>query len=66
VVAREDVFFPEPEFLVVVGVVYALVAAFRYIGGRTKDRETLSGLALYWYFLAAANTVVWYTVYVKK
>jgi cytochrome c oxidase subunit 3 len=52
--------------LVVVGVVYALVGAFRYIGGRTKDRETLSGLALYWYFLAVANTAVWYTVYVTK
>jgi heme/copper-type cytochrome/quinol oxidase subunit 3 len=52
--------------LVVIGVVYAIVAAFRYIGGRTKDRETISGLALYWYFLAAIYTVVWFTVYVKK
>ncbi len=52
--------------LVVVGIGYALVGAFRYIGGRTKDRETLSGLALYWYFLAALNTAVWFTVYVTK
>ncbi|MEY4372225.1 MAG: hypothetical protein RL219_994 [Actinomycetota bacterium] len=52
--------------LVVVGVVYAMVAAFRYIGGRTKDRETISGLALYWYVLAALHTVVWFSVYVTK
>ncbi len=52
--------------LVVIGVVYAIVSAFRFIGGRTKDRETVSGLALYWYFLAAANTAVWFTVYVTK
>jgi cytochrome c oxidase subunit 3 len=52
--------------LVVIGVVYAIVGAFRYIGGRTKDRETISGLALYWYFLAAAQTVVWFTVYITK
>lgn len=52
--------------LVVIGVAYAIVGAFRYIGGRTKDRETISGLALYWYFLAAAQTVVWFTVYVTK
>ena len=52
--------------LVVTGIVYAIVAAFRYIGGRTKDRETIAGLALYWYFLAGVYTVVWYSVYVKK
>jgi heme/copper-type cytochrome/quinol oxidase subunit 3 len=52
--------------MVVIGVAYAIVSAFRYIGGRTKDRETLSGLALYWYFLAAMNTAVWFTVYVTK
>lgn len=52
--------------LVVIGIAYAIVGAFRYIGGRTNDRETISGLALYWYFLAAAQTVVWFTVYVTK
>ena len=52
--------------LVVVGITYAIVSAFRYIGGRTKDREVVSGLALYWYFLAVANTAVWYSVYVTK
>jgi cytochrome c oxidase subunit 3 len=52
--------------LVLVGVVYAVVAAFRFIGGRTKDRETVSGLALYWYVLAALHTVVWFSVYVTK
>jgi heme/copper-type cytochrome/quinol oxidase subunit 3 len=52
--------------LIFIGVVYAFVAAFRFIGGRTKDRETLAGLALYWYFLAAATTAVWFVVYVTK
>jgi heme/copper-type cytochrome/quinol oxidase subunit 3 len=52
--------------LIVVGMVFAAVTAFRYIGGRVKDRESLAGLALYWYFLAAAITVVWYTIYVTK
>jgi cytochrome c oxidase subunit 3 len=52
--------------LILIGVIYAAVAAFRYLGGRTKDRETLAGLALYWYFLAAIITVAWYTIYVTK
>ena len=52
--------------LILVGVLYAAVAAFRYLGGRVKDRETLAGLALYWYFLAAIITVAWYTIYVTK
>ena len=52
--------------LILIGVVYAAVGAFRYLGGRTKDRDTLAGLALYWYFLAAIITVAWYTIYVTK
>lgn len=52
--------------LVVAGIVYAIVGAFRFIGGRTRDRETITGLALYWYFLAVAHTAVWYSVYVTK
>ena len=52
--------------LIVIGVVYAGVGAFRYLGGRVKDRDTLAGLALYWYILAALITVAWYTIYVTK
>jgi len=52
--------------LIIVGLVYTAVAAFRSLGGRDKDRELLSGLALYWYFLAAAFSVVWFVVYVTK
>ena len=52
--------------LVLVGVVYTVVAALRFIAGRTKDRETIAGLALYWYFLAAATSAVWFVVYVTK
>ena len=52
--------------LYLIGVVYAAVAALRSVGGRTRDRETISGLALYWYFLAAATAAVWFVVYVTK
>jgi len=52
--------------LILVGIVYAAVGAFRVLGGRLRDRETLAGLALYWYFLAAAVTAVWFVVYVTK
>jgi heme/copper-type cytochrome/quinol oxidase subunit 3 len=52
--------------LVVVGIVYSSVAAFRYLGGRSNDIELVSASALYWYFLAAAFSAVWFFVYVTK
>jgi cytochrome c oxidase subunit III len=52
----------------IIGVVIALVCAFRAIGGRYRadDTEALSAAALYWYALAVAYCVVWFFVYVGK
>lgn len=52
--------------LMIIGLVFTLVAAFRYLGGRTKDREILSAHAMYWYFMGAVYTVLWFVVYVTK
>jgi cytochrome c oxidase subunit 3 len=42
------------------------VATFRYLGGRTRDREILSAHAMYWYFMGAVYTTLWFVVYVTK
>ena len=52
--------------LVAAGLVYTAVAAFRSLGGRLGSAEVLSAHALYWYFVAAAYTAVWFVVYVTK
>lgn len=52
--------------LVVIGLVFTAVAAFRYLGGRAAEVETISAAALYWYFVAAAFAAVWFVVYVTK
>jgi heme/copper-type cytochrome/quinol oxidase subunit 3 len=52
--------------LLVCGLVFTGVAAFRFLGGRTADQELVSALALYWYVLAAAFSAVWLIVYVTK
>ena len=52
--------------LVVAGLVYTAVAAFRALGGRLSETEALSAHALYWYFIAIAYTAVWFVVYVTK
>jgi cytochrome c oxidase subunit 3 len=52
--------------LTVAGVVYSLVAAFRYLGGRTTEREIVSAHAMYWYSLSAIYCVLWFVVFVTK
>lgn len=52
--------------LVVAGLVYSAVAAFRALGGRLGETEILSAHALYWYFIAIAYSAVWFVVYVTK
>jgi cytochrome c oxidase subunit 3 len=52
--------------LVVAGLVYSTVAAFRVLSGRLGETEILSSHALYWYFIAAAYSAVWFVVYVTK
>ncbi len=52
--------------LAAAGLVFTAVAAFRFLGGRAGDSELISANALYWYFLTAAFTAVWFVVYVTK
>jgi heme/copper-type cytochrome/quinol oxidase subunit 3 len=52
--------------LTVVGLVFSAITAFRYLGGRTSDREIVSAHALYWYFMSVAFAVLWFVVYVTK
>lgn len=52
--------------LLIIGVLFSLVAAFRYLGGRTNDREIVTAHAIYWYFIAAAFSMLWFVVYVTK
>ncbi|MBI4884873.1 MAG: cytochrome c oxidase subunit 3 [Actinobacteria bacterium] len=52
--------------LFIAGVVFTSVTAFRYLGGRTADREIVSAHALYWYFLSFALAMLWFVIYVTK
>jgi cytochrome c oxidase subunit 3 len=52
--------------LVIAGMVFSVVTAFRYLGGRASDREVVSAHAMYWYFLGAAYSALWLVVYVTK
>jgi cytochrome c oxidase subunit III len=52
--------------LVIGGLVFTAVAAFRVLGGRLRDPDLLPAHALYWYFTAASYAVVWFVVYVTK
>jgi cytochrome c oxidase subunit 3 len=52
--------------LLIIGIGFSVITAFRYMGGRTSDREIVSAHALYWYFLGALFFVLWFVVYVTK
>ena len=52
--------------LAIIGVAFTAVTAFRYLGGRSSDREIISAHALYWYTLSAVFFALWFIVYVTK
>jgi heme/copper-type cytochrome/quinol oxidase subunit 3 len=52
--------------LMIVGLLFTTVAAFRYIGGRTGDREIIAAHAIYWYAMSAVYAAIWFLVYVTK
>ncbi len=52
--------------LMIAGLVFSVVTAFRYLGGRTRDREIVSAHAMFWYFLGTVYSVLWFVVYVTK
>jgi cytochrome c oxidase subunit 3 len=47
------------------GILFAVLVAFRELGGRysAKDHDGISSLALYWYFFTVAFAGVWYVIY---
>lgn len=51
--------------LMIIGVVFTAVTAFRSIGGRS-DNDIVVAHAIYWYTMAAVFTAVWFVVYVTK
>lgn len=51
--------------LMIIGVVFTAVAAFRFVGGRS-DNEIVAAHAIYWYTMAVVFAAVWFVVYVTK
>ncbi len=52
--------------LLVAGVVFTAVTAFRYLAGRTREREILTAHAIFWYAMTVAYSAIWFLVYVTK
>ena len=51
--------------LMIAGMLFTLVAAFRFAGGR-DNREILAAHAIYWYAMSAIYAGIWFLVYVTK
>lgn len=52
--------------MAIAGVTFSVVTMFRYLGGRTKDREIVSAHALFWYVFSFVYSMLWFVVYVTK
>jgi len=52
--------------LMIVGILFSAVTAFRYLAGRTRDREILTAHAIFWYAMTAVYSAIWFLVYVTK
>lgn len=54
--------------MVVGGLLFMAVVAFRTLGGQYsgKDKEGILALAIYWYVTVALYAVIWFTIFVKK
>jgi cytochrome c oxidase subunit 3 len=48
------------------GVVFTVVATFRYLAGREEDHDIVAGVALYWYAMGFIFAWLWLIVYVTK
>ena len=46
--------------LVIIGLVFTAITAFRSLGGRGGELELVASHAMYWYFVAAAFSGVWF------
>ena len=51
--------------LMIIGIMFTAVAAFRFIGGRS-DGEIVIAHAIYWYTMSVVFAAVWFVVYVTK
>lgn len=51
--------------LMIIGVIFTSVAAFRSIGGRS-DNEIVAAQAIYWYTMSAIYAAIWFVVYITK
>jgi heme/copper-type cytochrome/quinol oxidase subunit 3 len=52
--------------IVVAGLIFTVIAAFRALSGRLAGTDVLVAHSLYWYWAAAAYSAVWFVVYVTK
>ena len=52
--------------LMIVGILFTAVTAFRYLAGRTRDREILTAHAIFWYAMTVVFSAIWFLVYVTK
>ncbi|MEM1333518.1 MAG: cytochrome c oxidase subunit 3 [Actinomycetota bacterium] len=52
--------------IMIAGVVFSLVAMFRFLAGRTDERELLVAHAVFWYAMSAVYAAIWFVVYVTK
>ena len=52
--------------LMITGVAFSVVTAFRYLGGRTGDHELLTAHAIFWYAMSVVFAAIWFVVYVTK
>lgn len=52
--------------LIAAGMAFTLAALFKSAGGRAGNTDLMNAHALYWYFLSAVYTAVWFVVFVQK
>jgi heme/copper-type cytochrome/quinol oxidase subunit 3 len=52
--------------LTIVSMVFAVLALFRFLGGRSTGHEMVSAANLYWYILTGIYCALWFVVYVTK
>lgn len=52
--------------LIIAGVAFTAITAFRLLGGRESDTEIVAAHALYWYVLTAVFSALWLIVFVTK
>ena len=52
--------------LMIIGIAFSAITAFRFLGGRSSEREIVTAHAIYWFALSAIFFALWFVVYVTK